>query len=186
MCFIKTMKVVYVIIVLPSNARPKCPRYCRFDTAPSPYMPLMPQHQDDLAWSIGQSLARSRSEILIPMWAAYNSEESSSTLPLTTVAMMPLLAAPGHEWSTMLTVLKQVQNITTVVMEDSHKTVITFDLQLYEKAIKLQLYAYCTSIRSLCFPTWRATYDDDSIACSWNIHWGPDWEQWFRLPYLIE
>ena len=78
--------------------------------------------------------------------------------------MMPLLAAPGHEWSTMLTVLKQVQNITTVVMEDSHKTVITFDLQLYEKAIKLQLYAYCTSIRSLCFPTWRATYGDDSIA----------------------
>ena len=70
--------------------------------------------QDDLAWSLVQSLARSCSEDpKIPTWAAYNSKVSSSTLPLTTVAMMPLLAAPAHEWSTMLTVLKQAQNITT-------------------------------------------------------------------------
>ena len=51
---------------------------------------------------------------------------------------MPLLAAPANEWSTMLTVLKQAQNITTVVLGESHKTVITFDLHLYEKAFKLQ------------------------------------------------
>ena len=54
--------------------------------------------------------------------------------------MMPLLAAPAHEWSTMLTVLKQAQNITTVVLGEGHKTVITFDLQLYEKAVKLQMH----------------------------------------------
>ena len=34
--------------------------------------------------------------------------------------------------------LKQAQNITTVVLGESHKTVITFDLHLYEKAFKLQ------------------------------------------------
>ena len=56
--------------------------------------------------------------------------------------MIPFLAAPTHEWSTMLTVLKQVQNISTVVTKDSRKTVITFDLQLYQKAPKLQLHAY--------------------------------------------
>ena len=56
-----------------------------------------------------------------PMWAAYNSTLSPAKLPLTIVAMMPLLAAPAHEWSTMLTVLN-------------------FDLQLYEKAVKLQMH----------------------------------------------
>ena len=125
---------------VPSNAQPKCPTYGRFDTSPSPDI-TDAAAQDDLAWSVGQSLARSRSENpMIPTWAAYHSKASSSMLPLTTVTMMPSLAAPAHEWSTMLTVLKQAQNITTVVLGESHKTVITFDLQLYEKAVKLQLH----------------------------------------------
>ena len=53
---------------------------------------------------------------------------------------MPLLAAPAHVWSTVLTVLKEAQNITTAVFGEGHKTVITFDLQPYEKAVKLQLH----------------------------------------------
>ena len=40
----------------------------------------------------------------------------------------------------MLTVLMQAQKITAVVMGENHKTVITFDLQLYEKAMKLQMH----------------------------------------------
>ena len=40
----------------------------------------------------------------------------------------------------MLTVLKQALNITTMVLGEGHKTVITFDLQLYEKAMKLQMH----------------------------------------------
>lgn len=40
----------------------------------------------------------------------------------------------------MLTVLKQAQNITTVVLVESHKTVINSDLQLYEQAVKLQMH----------------------------------------------
>ena len=54
--------------------------------------------------------------------------------------MMPLLAAPAHEWSTMLAVLMQAQKITAVVMGENHKTVITFELQLCEKAVKLQMH----------------------------------------------
>ena len=125
---------------VPSNAQPKSPRYDSLDTNPSTDI-TDAATQDDLAWSLVQSLARSRSEDpKIPTWTAYNSKVSSSTLPLTTVAMMPLLAAPAHEWSTVLTVLKQAQNITTAVLGEGHKTVITFDLQLYEKAVKLQLH----------------------------------------------
>ena len=40
----------------------------------------------------------------------------------------------------MFTVLMQAQKITAVVMGENHKTVITFDLQLYEKAVKLQMH----------------------------------------------
>ena len=40
----------------------------------------------------------------------------------------------------MLTVLMQAQKITAVVMGENHKTVITFDLQLYEKAVRLQMH----------------------------------------------
>ena len=35
---------------------------------------------------------------------------------------------------------EDTQKITAVVMGENHKTVITFDLQLYEKAVKLQLH----------------------------------------------
>ena len=86
-------------------------------------------------------MARLQSNNLrIPSRAAYDSTVGSSKLPLTTVAMVLLLAAPAHEWSTMLTVLKLAQNITTVVLSEGHKTVITFDLQLYEKTVKLQMH----------------------------------------------
>ncbi|KAJ7391280.1 hypothetical protein OS493_019412 [Desmophyllum pertusum] len=72
---------------VPSNAQPKCPRYGRLDMSPSPDI-TNAAVQDDLAWSVGQSLARSHSENPnIPTWAAYNSKVSSSTLPLTTVAI---------------------------------------------------------------------------------------------------
>ena len=54
--------------------------------------------------------------------------------------MMPLLAAPAHDWSTMLTALMQAQKITAVVMGENHKAVFTFDLQLYERAVTLQMH----------------------------------------------
>ena len=120
---------------VPSNAQPKCPQYGRLDTTPSSDV-TDAAGRDDLAWSVGQSMARLQcNNPKIPTWAAYNSTVSPAKLPLTIVAMMPLLAAPAQEWSTMLTVLKQAQNIG-----EGHTPVITFDLQLYEKAVKLQMH----------------------------------------------
>ena len=124
---------------IPKNAQPKCSGYT-LDTAPSSDVTKKAE-QNDLAWSVGNSIIRSRLEqVKIPTWAPYNSQVLSLTHQLTTVSMMPLLAAPAHEWSTMLTVLMQAQKITAVVMGENHKTVITFDLQLYEKALKLQMH----------------------------------------------
>jgi hypothetical protein len=77
----------------------------------------------------------------IPGWGGYNSLISTSTTTkLTNVGTLPLIPAPAHEWSTLLTVLKQAQNITTMVVADSQKTVITLDMALYEKALQLTEY----------------------------------------------
>ena len=53
---------------------------------------------------------------------------------------LPLIAAPAHEWSTLLSVLKQTQQITVSVLGEGHTTVIALDMALlYEKAIQSEL-----------------------------------------------
>ena len=129
---------------LPQKSTPdteilQCSGYT-LDTTPSSEV-TKKEDQNDLAWSVGNSIIRSRLEqVKITTWAPYSSQVLSLTHQLTTVSMMPLLAAPAHEWSTMLTVLMQAQKITAVVMGENHKTVITFDLHLCEKAVKLQMH----------------------------------------------
>ena len=114
---------------IPKNAQPKCSGYT-LDTTRSIDVTKKAE-QNDLAWSVGNSIIRSRLEqVKIPTWAPYSSQVLSLTHRLTTVSMMPLLAAPAHEWSTMLTVLMQAQKITAVVMGENHKIVIMFDLHL--------------------------------------------------------
>ena len=75
----------------------------------------------------------------IPTWAAFNSLLVKER-PLTNVGALPLVPAPAHEWSTLLTVLKQAQHINTMIVGPERKTVITLDMQLYEKAMRLQMY----------------------------------------------
>ena len=114
---------------IPKNAQPKCSGYT-LDTTRSIDVTKKAE-QNDLAWSVGNSIIRSRLEqVKIPTWAPYNSQVLSLTHQLNTVSMMPLLAAPAQEWSTMLTVLMQAQKITAVVMGENHKIVIMFDLHL--------------------------------------------------------
>lgn len=74
----------------------------------------------------------------IPKWAAYNSLLSSSKL-LTEVCALPLIPSPAHEWQTLLTVLKQTQQINCTVMGPDKKTVITLDMALYERAKQLEM-----------------------------------------------
>ena len=93
---------------IPKNVQPKCSAYT-LDTTPSNDVTKKAE-QNDLAWSVGNSIIRSRLEQgKIPTLAPYNSQVLSL---LSTVSMMPLLAATAHEWSTMLTVLMQAQKIT--------------------------------------------------------------------------
>ncbi|MES9879620.1 MAG: hypothetical protein ABW185_01920, partial [Sedimenticola sp.] len=124
-----------------AKTMPQCPTYNAIGIGATSDITKTPI-QDDFTLSVGRSLIRSREDKQhIPSWSAYNSVRGTPQKTLTTVAMMPLLAAPAHEYSTLLTVLKQAQKITTLVMGESHKTVITFDLQLYERAVKLQMHS---------------------------------------------
>ena len=59
---------------------------------------------------------------------------SRFTMTLTSVNIPPLLAVPAHEWQTLLTILKQAQNLSTKVVGPERKTVITLDLGLYKPA----------------------------------------------------
>ena len=103
----------------------------------------------DITWLLSKSLIGQgqrglasdspiSSQSHIPTWAAYHSLLSKSQ-PITRVCVLPLLQAPASEWSTLLTVLKQAQNINTSVIGPNRKTVITLDMQLYEKAKQLEM-----------------------------------------------
>ena len=46
----------------------------------------------------------------VPVWSAYNSM-LNEPMPVARVGTPPLIAAPAHEWQTLLTVLMQAQNI---------------------------------------------------------------------------
>ncbi|XP_028413663.1 uncharacterized protein LOC114544233 [Dendronephthya gigantea] len=74
----------------------------------------------------------------VPVWSGYNSLVYE-TQPLTRIGSPPLIAAPAHEWTTMLTILMQAQGITAHVMGPGRKTVVSLDLGLYLPAKKLQM-----------------------------------------------
>ena len=72
-----------------------------------------------------------------PTWSGYNSSVCEDSRSLTKVYTLPLISAPAHEWQTLLTVLKQAQHITAEVVRPNRKTVITLDMDLYMRAIKI-------------------------------------------------
>ena len=60
-------------------------------------------------------------------------------MPVTRVGTPPLIAAPAHQWNTILTVLMQAQTINVKVVGQQRKTVITLDMGLYMQTKKLQM-----------------------------------------------
>ena len=72
----------------------------------------------------------------IQVWAGYNSLLSIGK-PITEVGALPLLPEVAHEWSTLLTVVKQAIQLKELAVGKDHITLITFDMALYEKVIQL-------------------------------------------------
>ena len=101
--------------------------------------------RDEFAWLFSRTFNAGRIEndedqARVPVWSGYNSLVNKA-LPVTRVGAPPLVAQvhPPHEWNTLLTVLMQAQNISTIVVGSERKTVISLDMGLYLPAKKLQM-----------------------------------------------
>lgn len=100
-----------------------CPKYPRFSLWTEKELPITLSIQD-YAWLFARSLSRDQlisgtqeeesRQSKVPVWSAYNSLVSE-VMPVTRVGAPPLIAAPAHESSTLLTVLMQAQGINTHV-----------------------------------------------------------------------
>jgi len=88
------------------------------------------------------SHTHSTKKLVMPTWSATNSlimqmkdVELSKT---NSEVVAPLFRQAPTDYATLYTVLELTQNISAVVMGPDRKTVITLDLDLYERAIKIQ------------------------------------------------
>jgi hypothetical protein len=126
---------------------PTNPVYPHFKLYDEDELPIVVRQQE-FAWILGRcapsslsSQTNQESQELnnkVPVWSAYNSL-IHDPLHTTRSATPPLIGFPAHEWSTLLTVLKQAQDISTIVVGADRKTVVTLDLGLYQPAKKLQM-----------------------------------------------
>ena len=140
----------------PPPSKPVGPVHPQFGLFTEDELPIKVRLQD-FAWLLGRSLTRAPTDNLqvieteenqleneptkstdVPVWSGYNSM-ISDVMPVTRVGAPPLVAAPAHEWQTLLTVLMQAQNIKAKVVGPTRKTVISLDMGLYQPAKKLQM-----------------------------------------------
>ena len=70
---------------------------------------------------------------VLPTWPAFNSLISER--PTISICQgLPLYPSPPTDWSTLYKTLKIVQGIN-VEVSGNQKTIVSFDLQLYSKAM---------------------------------------------------
>lgn len=124
---------------------PKNPVYPNFRLYDKDELPIVVRRKE-FAWILGRGLSHQETQepeelcnaTQVPVWSAYNSL-INDPLDTTRSATPPLITSPAHEWSTLLTVLKQAQNINTLVVGADRKTVVTLDLGLYQPTKRLQM-----------------------------------------------
>eukprot|EP00057_Strongylocentrotus_purpuratus_P012381 XP_011666855.1 PREDICTED: uncharacterized protein LOC105439492 [Strongylocentrotus purpuratus] len=89
------------------------------------------------------SSAKALKKTVAPTWVATNSllvqAQQKGNQSLTKSAIVaPLLRRPPTDYSSLFTILSLAQGISAAVVGPHKKTVITLDLDLYERATKLQ------------------------------------------------
>ena len=130
-----------------------------------------------LGWLVTSIISRLKSgdSSNIPGWAGYNSLLSKSK-SLTQVGALPLLPGVAHEWSTLVTVIKQAHALKQLVVGDKYLTVISFDMALYAKVVPLidsrpdlkrkilpllgELHAMMAALRALGYSIENSGIDD--------------------------
>ena len=106
---------------------------------------------NDTAWTISRHFNRSSQSTdsqdvnqLVPVWPAYNclvntpeSGQQSPTIAGKAYAL-PIINAPAHEWSPLFTTLNQLSMVNRLVSKEDGKLIVTFDMDLYKRVLKLE------------------------------------------------
>ena len=91
-------------------------------------------NKSDLVWSLTKSVTQSPNNM--PLWSAYNSIITDKT-EKTRISVLPFLPGTRTDWSNLYSALKICQGIN-VFVNNEHKTIISMDLQLYNKCMQLK------------------------------------------------
>ena len=92
--------------------------------------------KDDIIWSL-MKVSSNELSCVVPTWAAYNSlitERKDKTI----VHQLPILNGSPTCWENLYRAMKDSEKLNKELSNGS-KTVIPIDLQLYAKAIRLQV-----------------------------------------------
>ena len=77
----------------------------------------------------------------IPVWRAYNSLNTSRDLNKSISDKghaLPIINSSASDWKTLVTVLENLYDLNKIACPDSGKAKVTFDMDLYKRALKLE------------------------------------------------
>ena len=119
-----------------------CSEPCKSSKSFSNYFPLLSNNsvivdnqQSDAIWFLLKTLSPVVGK-MVPIWAASNSLMGQKKPP-TNAAMLPIINGSAIEWENLYASIKEAEKLRMKIFKDG-KTIISFDLQLYIKAILLQ------------------------------------------------
>ena len=93
----------------------------------------------DVEEEIEIDILKSEKTLTIPTWSGYNSllQSVEGTTLLTHIFYFPLIPAPASDFSDIYTAMENVKFVTEFSNGSGDKTVITLDLDLYERAMQI-------------------------------------------------
>lgn len=76
----------------------------------------------------------------VDLWSAYNSLTQSEDAPsvIDNAFGLPIINAPAHEWVTLVTALNQLTRLNELASGPEKKLIVTMDMDLYKRALKLE------------------------------------------------
>ena len=79
----------------------------------------------------------------VPLWSAYNSlaqvpMPKDAPTAVDNVFGLSIIKAPAHEWRTLVTSLDQLYRVNELVSGEDSKLMVTMDMDLYKRALKLE------------------------------------------------
>ena len=89
----------------------------------------------DTVWTLLKTLCTD-SQVEVPTWVAYNSVIANAN-PLTLVSTLPIINGSPTEWDNLYTAIREAENLRRELLPEQ-KTIISFNFQLYAKAVLLQ------------------------------------------------